>query len=374
MSLFSFSFILTLWSAKTAESTIQQVILFVDDYYDNYYYNYYYYSFEIFLYQRQQMDFYWSLSDSKSPQVSRTLLCILAVFNNAVVWMVSTRLPTSKSSRSFNNPLVTETKATITIGTIVTFIFHGVFNSLARSRYLSFFSHSFSYIQQSARTAKSTILQTFVFVVVDYYKVWSSGQDQVICVYVKIRLEFMCVNFKDRSRVLRIPFVRMVKFKFLAHFSLDHLAHPIVIIIIFIIIIISLRDFIARQLMVIHRSLSDNKSPQVSRTLLSILSDLKNIVVRMDPSCPLISDSSSPFPNPFVTVTNAQIIMYISVPFIFHNYFSSLAISWYLFLFSLSFIFALWSTRAAKPIIRQDLSFLFTITRSARLAVIQCPR
>ena len=40
-------------------------------------------------------------------QVSRTLLSILTVFNNAVVWMVSTRPPTSKSSRLFNNSLIT---------------------------------------------------------------------------------------------------------------------------------------------------------------------------------------------------------------------------------------------------------------------------
>ena len=89
------------------------------------------------------MLFHWSLSDSKSPQVYRTLLSILAVFNNAVVWMVSTRPPTSKSARPFNNPLVIVPKAPITIGTIVTFIFDSFFNSLARSRYLSFFSHSF---------------------------------------------------------------------------------------------------------------------------------------------------------------------------------------------------------------------------------------
>ena len=38
----------------------------------------------------------WRLSDSKSPQGSRTLLSILAVFNNAVVWVVFTRPPTSK--------------------------------------------------------------------------------------------------------------------------------------------------------------------------------------------------------------------------------------------------------------------------------------
>ena len=38
------------------------------------------------------MVFHWSLGDSKSPWVSRTLLSILADLNNAVVWMVSTRL------------------------------------------------------------------------------------------------------------------------------------------------------------------------------------------------------------------------------------------------------------------------------------------
>ena len=52
------------------------------------------------------MVFHWNLSDSKSPQVSWTLLSILAVLNNAVVWMVSTRPPTSKSSSPFSNSLV----------------------------------------------------------------------------------------------------------------------------------------------------------------------------------------------------------------------------------------------------------------------------
>ena len=35
------------------------------------------------------MVFHWSLSDSKYPQVSRTLLSILADLNNAVIWMVA---------------------------------------------------------------------------------------------------------------------------------------------------------------------------------------------------------------------------------------------------------------------------------------------
>ena len=104
-----------------------------------------------------------SLNDSNSPQVSRTLLNILAVLNNVVVWMVSTRLPPSKSSSPFSNPLVTVPNAPITIGIIVTCIFHSYFNSLTMSRYLSFFSRSFSFIQRSAGTAKSTILQVLFF-------------------------------------------------------------------------------------------------------------------------------------------------------------------------------------------------------------------
>ena len=73
------------------------------------------------------MDFHWSLSDSKSPQVSRTLLSILAVLNNVVVWMVSTRPPTFKSSSPFSNPLVTIPKEPITIGIINTCMFHSFF-------------------------------------------------------------------------------------------------------------------------------------------------------------------------------------------------------------------------------------------------------
>ena len=112
------------------------------------------------------MVFHWSLSDSKSPQVSRTRLRILAVLSNTVVWIVSTRPPTSKYSRPFNNPLVIVPNAPITIATIVTFMFHSFFNSLARSRYLSFFSLSFRFILWSTGTAKSTILQILFFLLI----------------------------------------------------------------------------------------------------------------------------------------------------------------------------------------------------------------
>ena len=73
------------------------------------------------------MVFHWSLSDSKSPQVSRTLLSVLAVVNRALVWMVYTLSPAFKSSSPFNNPLDAVPKAPITIGKIFTVMFHSFF-------------------------------------------------------------------------------------------------------------------------------------------------------------------------------------------------------------------------------------------------------
>ena len=84
------------------------------------------YSFRVFHISVNWL-FHGSLSDSKSPQVFRTLLNTLAVLNNAVVWMVSARPPTSKSSSPFYSPLVTVPNAPITTGIIVTFMFHSLF-------------------------------------------------------------------------------------------------------------------------------------------------------------------------------------------------------------------------------------------------------
>ena len=121
------------------------------------------YSFRVFHISISWWFFHWSLSDSKSPQVSRTPCNTLAVLSNTIIWIVSTRPPTSKSSRPFNNLLVIVQKAPITIGKIVTFMFHSFFSSLAMSRYLSFFSHSYRFILWSAGTAKSIILQILFF-------------------------------------------------------------------------------------------------------------------------------------------------------------------------------------------------------------------
>ena len=57
--------------------------------------------------------------------------------------------------------------------------------------------------------------------------------------------------------------------------------------------------------MVFHWSLRGRISLQVTRTLLSILVDLNNVLVWMISTCPLTSKSSSLFNNPLVTVPKA---------------------------------------------------------------------
>ena len=73
---------------------------------------------------------HWVLSDSKFPQVSRTLLSILADLNNSVVWMVSTRPLTSKSSCPSAHLLVTVPRVPITVNITITFIIYSFFSVL----------------------------------------------------------------------------------------------------------------------------------------------------------------------------------------------------------------------------------------------------
>ena len=122
------------------------------------------------------------LADSLSlkyqwQQVSRTLLSILVVINDAVVWMISTCPPTYKSSSPFNNPLVTVTKSLITIGIIASFMFHSFFQFSSKSwgTYPSFRFFSVLFCDQPGQ--QSPQFSKFSFFVVDYYKEWSSGKD-----------------------------------------------------------------------------------------------------------------------------------------------------------------------------------------------------
>ena len=121
------------------------------------------------------MVFPWNLSDSKSPQVSRTRLRILAVLSNAVVWIVSIRPPTSMSSMPFNNPLVIVPNAPITISTIVTFMFHSFFQFSSKVEVLILL---FTLLQIYSVVRRDSKVNNFAdsLSFVDYYEVWSSGR------------------------------------------------------------------------------------------------------------------------------------------------------------------------------------------------------
>ena len=82
-----------------------------------------------------------------------------------------------------------------------------------------------------------------------------------------------------------------------------------------------------------------------------------NVVLWMIFTHPLIFKSSTPYTNPFVTI-----IIGVIVTIMFHNFFSSLARSRYLSLFSLSDSFTLLSTRSKKSTIRQVLFLSFFLS------------
>ena len=151
------------------------------------------------------------MSDNKSHQVSRTEESwrLHGHFSNSVVWMVSSPLI---------NPSVSVPRALITIGIIVTFMFHSFFSSLARSKCLSFISLSFNFTHWPAGTAKSTILQVLFFLLI----IIRSGHLAEIRWSVCMSKSHwsLCVSFSRRDSGLCIYL--LVKFQFLVQFSVDH--------------------------------------------------------------------------------------------------------------------------------------------------------
>ena len=90
----------------------------------------------------------------------------------SVVLMISTRSPTSKSSRPFNNPLVTVPKAPITIGIIVTFMFHSFFQFSCKVEVLISLFTFCQFYSVVCRDSKVNNFADFLFFFfVDYYKI-----------------------------------------------------------------------------------------------------------------------------------------------------------------------------------------------------------
>ena len=69
--------------------------------------------------------------------------------------------------------------------------------------------------------------------------------------------------------------------------------------------------------MVYQWSVSDSKSPQISRTLFSIQADLNNTLVSMASARPWISNSFSHLFKPFRIVLSAPVTIVITVNFMF---------------------------------------------------------
>ena len=148
----------------------------------------------------------WNLSDSKSPQVSRTLLSILVDFNNVVVWMVSTRHLISKFSSTSTNPLATVPRAPITIGIIVTFMFHSFFQFPSKVLVLILlFTFQFYLMVNRDRKVHNSANSLFCWLLLG------------LIVWPRLSDPFICLILWDICWFVHILFIRMVKLQFFAH-------------------------------------------------------------------------------------------------------------------------------------------------------------
>ena len=98
-------------------------------------------------------------------------------------------------------------------------------------------------------------------------------------------------------------------------------------------------------MMIIHKSLRDNKSPHVSKTLLSILADLNIAVVCIVSTRPFISISSSPIINPSLTLPKAPINRHFHVPRFFFQFSSKVQVLILLFIFFQFYYVVNWDSK-----------------------------
>ena len=148
-----------------------------------------------------------SLKDSKTTQVSRTFLSILADLNSAVVRIVSTLPLISDSSSLFSKRLGTVPSTPTTTGIIVT-MFRSFLSSLARSKYLSIFTFSIVFTLCSNRKAKSTRWQVLFFLLRRSLTFWTRLGDPFV---FQSLWEIYKSNFLWWILVVLTPFDSVVK-------------------------------------------------------------------------------------------------------------------------------------------------------------------
>ena len=108
------------------------------------------------------MVFHWNLSDSKSPQVSRTLLSIFTDLSNVVVLIVSGRLD-FQLFQPLIKPLGIVLREPFTTGMTVMFVLHSFSSSLARFKKTSF---SLAFPLWSTGKAKFTCWQVAFIIII----------------------------------------------------------------------------------------------------------------------------------------------------------------------------------------------------------------
>ena len=129
---------------------------------------------------------HWSLSDSKPPQISRTLLSMLVDCISPVVWMILILPLISSSPTLFSRFLGTDSGAPITTGITVTIMFHYFFSSLARSwRFFALLCFR-SVVHKFIKSYKSFLgLREFVFISksqrISWFSFSRNNSDQ--CIY-----------------------------------------------------------------------------------------------------------------------------------------------------------------------------------------------
>ena len=136
--------------------------------------------------------------------------------NNDVVWIVSTRPLISNSSSTCTIPLVTVPCESFTRGITVAFMFHSFYSSLAKSRYLFFFSFNFSFTKWWAETAKSSTRRVLSFFF--FFTITRSGSPVEIrwSAYTSKSQKSLCVSFfRTDSGLCKYHLFMWLNFNFL---------------------------------------------------------------------------------------------------------------------------------------------------------------